>query len=222
MISSKVSRTVDQLLSYACIYLSNLLFHSITYVIYLVSDLIVDDDINKLYSISFSFVIGALEYCHAKFNKLDYIIRNTRKDTIPKQKPNTNIKHNNSVDILFVSCVIYLDSDFILVDDISMLYSISLSLRVLSCQLHQVFYPSLIVQPYYLVKFCQSADTLLLQHRRHGHRHRGRTCLGSYPTAQVPDAHSDLKLEGDDLSMPPMDANDHHASVEVVRHLMAG
>ncbi|KAF3772031.1 putative galacturonosyltransferase-like 3 [Nymphaea thermarum] len=70
MISFSVRRALDQPLNYARIYLADLLPRSVTRVIYLDSDLILVDDIAKLWSIPLSpFILGAPEYCHANFTK---------------------------------------------------------------------------------------------------------------------------------------------------------
>ncbi|KAG8366567.1 hypothetical protein BUALT_Bualt17G0093400 [Buddleja alternifolia] len=68
LISSSVRRALDQPLNYARIYLADLLPPSVTRIIYLDSDLIVVDDISKLWTINLnSNILGAPEYCHANF-----------------------------------------------------------------------------------------------------------------------------------------------------------
>lgn len=67
-ISTSVRRALDQPLNYARIYLSHLLPTSVHRVIYFDSDLIVVDDVVKLWEINLnSHVLGAPEYCHANF-----------------------------------------------------------------------------------------------------------------------------------------------------------
>ncbi|KAI3452992.1 hypothetical protein Pfo_009655 [Paulownia fortunei] len=69
LISFSIRRALDQPLNYARIYLADLLPPSVTRVIYLDSDLIVVDDIAKLWQINLnSHVLGAPEYCHANFS----------------------------------------------------------------------------------------------------------------------------------------------------------
>ncbi|XP_057765729.1 probable galacturonosyltransferase-like 3 [Salvia miltiorrhiza] len=69
LISSSVRRALDQPLNYARIYLPDLLPPSLRRIIYLDSDLIVVDDIAKLWRIDLnSHVLGAPEYCHANFS----------------------------------------------------------------------------------------------------------------------------------------------------------
>lgn len=69
LISSSIREALDQPLNYARIYLAEMLDLCIGRVIYLDSDVIVIDDVQKLWSISLpgSRVIGAPEYCHANF-----------------------------------------------------------------------------------------------------------------------------------------------------------
>ncbi|KAH6834488.1 galacturonosyltransferase-like 3 [Perilla frutescens var. hirtella] len=68
LISSSIRRALDQPLNYARIYLGDLLPPSLTRIIYLDSDLIVVDDIAKLWQISLGpHVLGAPQYCHANF-----------------------------------------------------------------------------------------------------------------------------------------------------------
>ncbi|WCJ24593.1 galacturonosyltransferase-like 3 [Euphorbia peplus] len=65
-ISSSIRRALDQPLNYARIYLADLLPASVERIIYLDSDLIVVDDVDKLWSITLGgHVLGAPEYCHA-------------------------------------------------------------------------------------------------------------------------------------------------------------
>ncbi|XP_075485080.1 putative galacturonosyltransferase-like 3 [Primulina tabacum] len=69
LISSSIRRALDEPLNYARIYLADLLPSSVTRIIYLDSDLILIDDISKLWQISLnSHVLGAPEYCHANFS----------------------------------------------------------------------------------------------------------------------------------------------------------
>ncbi|KAL2234961.1 UNVERIFIED_CONTAM: putative galacturonosyltransferase-like 3 [Sesamum indicum] len=69
LISSSIRRALDQPLNYARIYLADLLPTTVTRIIYLDSDLIVVDDIAKLWKINLnSHVLGAPEYCHANFS----------------------------------------------------------------------------------------------------------------------------------------------------------
>ncbi|XP_072987574.1 probable galacturonosyltransferase-like 3 [Typha latifolia] len=68
-ISSSVRRALDQPLNYARIYLADLLPAAISRVIYFDSDLVVVDDVARLWSIDLepNHVIAAPEYCHANF-----------------------------------------------------------------------------------------------------------------------------------------------------------
>ncbi|XP_057507983.1 probable galacturonosyltransferase-like 3 [Actinidia eriantha] len=67
-ISASVRRALDQPLNYARIYLADLLPASVRRIIYFDSDLIVVDDVAKLWSIDLkSHILGAPEYCHANF-----------------------------------------------------------------------------------------------------------------------------------------------------------
>ncbi|KAL8035234.1 hypothetical protein ABFX02_12G084100 [Erythranthe guttata] len=69
LISTSIRRALDQPLNYARIYLADLLPQSVGRIIYLDSDLIVVDDIAKLWRINLnSHVLGAPEYCHANFS----------------------------------------------------------------------------------------------------------------------------------------------------------
>ncbi|KAL7151124.1 hypothetical protein ABFS83_04G010300 [Erythranthe nasuta] len=70
LISSSVRQALEQPLNYARNYLGDLLENCVTRVIYLDSDLVVVDDISKLWSTSLGKkTIGAPEYCHANFTK---------------------------------------------------------------------------------------------------------------------------------------------------------
>lgn len=70
LISSSVRQALEQPLNYARNYLADLLEPCVNRVIYLDSDLVVVDDISKLWRISLSNrTIGAPEYCHANFTK---------------------------------------------------------------------------------------------------------------------------------------------------------
>ncbi|OMO86061.1 Glycosyl transferase, family 8 [Corchorus capsularis] len=67
-ISSSIRRALDQPLNYARMYLADLLPAGVRRIIYFDSDLIVVDDVMKLWSINLgSHVLGAPEYCHANF-----------------------------------------------------------------------------------------------------------------------------------------------------------
>ncbi|CAO2824356.1 unnamed protein product [Amaranthus hypochondriacus] len=70
LISTSVRQALEQPLNYARNYLASLLEPCIRRVIYLDSDLILVDDIAKLWNTSLgSKTIGAPEYCHANFTK---------------------------------------------------------------------------------------------------------------------------------------------------------
>ncbi|KAL3725335.1 hypothetical protein ACJRO7_030360 [Eucalyptus globulus] len=70
LISTSVRQALEQPLNYARNYLADLLEPCLSRVIYLDSDLVVVDDIHKLWSTSLgSRTIGAPEYCHANFTK---------------------------------------------------------------------------------------------------------------------------------------------------------
>ncbi|CAN8248078.1 unnamed protein product [Cochlearia groenlandica] len=70
LISSSVRQALEQPLNYARNYLADLLEPCVSRVIYLDSDLIVVDDISKLWETGLdSRIIGAPEYCHANFTK---------------------------------------------------------------------------------------------------------------------------------------------------------
>ncbi|KAL6187909.1 hypothetical protein ACLB2K_039304 [Fragaria x ananassa] len=67
-ISYSVRRALDQPLNYARIYLADLLPSGVRRIIYFDSDLIVVDDVAKLWRIDLGRrVLGAPEYCHANF-----------------------------------------------------------------------------------------------------------------------------------------------------------
>ncbi|GMJ01041.1 galacturonosyltransferase-like 7 [Hibiscus trionum] len=68
LISTSVRQALEQPLNYARNYLANLLEPCVRRVVYLDSDLVVVDDIAKLWSTSLgSRTIGVPEYCHANF-----------------------------------------------------------------------------------------------------------------------------------------------------------
>ncbi|KAI4365709.1 hypothetical protein MLD38_021673 [Melastoma candidum] len=70
LISTSVRQALQQPLNYARNYLADLLEPCVARVIYLDSDLVVVDDIGKLWSTSLGKkTIGAPEYCHANFSK---------------------------------------------------------------------------------------------------------------------------------------------------------
>lgn len=70
LISTSVRQALEQPLNYARNYLADLLEPCVRRVIYLDSDLVVVDDIAKLWATSLgSRTIGAPEYCHANFTK---------------------------------------------------------------------------------------------------------------------------------------------------------
>ncbi|KAI3717555.1 hypothetical protein L1987_69255 [Smallanthus sonchifolius] len=67
-ISTSIRRALDQPLNYARIYLADLLPATVHRIIYFDSDVIVVDDVVKLWEIDLdSHVLGAPEYCHANF-----------------------------------------------------------------------------------------------------------------------------------------------------------
>ncbi|CAI9276107.1 unnamed protein product [Lactuca saligna] len=67
-ISTSIRRALDQPLNYARVYLANLLPETVHRVIYFDSDVIVVDDVVKLWEINLNtHVLGAPEYCHANF-----------------------------------------------------------------------------------------------------------------------------------------------------------
>ncbi|OVA14330.1 Glycosyl transferase [Macleaya cordata] len=71
LISSSIRQALENPLNYARNYLADILDLCVERVIYLDSDLLVVDDIQKLWNISLtgSRIIGAPEYCHANFTK---------------------------------------------------------------------------------------------------------------------------------------------------------
>ncbi|KAL5793124.1 hypothetical protein ACOSP7_001718 [Xanthoceras sorbifolium] len=71
LISSSIRRALDNPLNYARSYLADMLEPCIKRVIYLDSDIVVVDDIQKLWGISLtgSRTIGAPQYCHVNFTK---------------------------------------------------------------------------------------------------------------------------------------------------------
>ncbi|KAK2636357.1 hypothetical protein Ddye_031149 [Dipteronia dyeriana] len=71
LISSSIREALENPLNYARNYLGDILDRCVDRVIYLDSDLVLADDIQKLWSITLtgSKVIGAPEYCHANFTK---------------------------------------------------------------------------------------------------------------------------------------------------------
>ncbi|KAG6593222.1 putative galacturonosyltransferase-like 7, partial [Cucurbita argyrosperma subsp. sororia] len=70
LISTSVRQALEQPLNYARNYLAELLEPCVRRVIYLDSDLVVVDDISKLWRTNLgSRTIGAPEYCHANFSK---------------------------------------------------------------------------------------------------------------------------------------------------------
>ncbi|KAG6477740.1 probable galacturonosyltransferase-like 3 [Zingiber officinale] len=68
-ISSSVRRALDQPLNYARIYLADILPSSVRRVIYFDSDLVVVDDVARLWATDLSpdHILAAPEYCHANF-----------------------------------------------------------------------------------------------------------------------------------------------------------
>ncbi|RZS15056.1 hypothetical protein BHM03_00046832, partial [Ensete ventricosum] len=70
LISTSVRQALEQPLNYARNYLADILEHCVRRVIYLDSDLVVVDDIAKLWRTELgSRAVGAPEYCHANFTK---------------------------------------------------------------------------------------------------------------------------------------------------------
>ena len=70
LISTSVRQALEQPLNYARNYLADILEACVARVIYLDSDLVVVDDVSKLWSTSLGEkTIGAPEYCHANFTK---------------------------------------------------------------------------------------------------------------------------------------------------------
>lgn len=69
-ISKSIRQALDQPLNYARIYLADLIPANVKRVIYLDSDLVVVDDIGKLWEVKLkNKVLAAPEYCHANFTK---------------------------------------------------------------------------------------------------------------------------------------------------------
>jgi len=69
-ISRSVRHALDQPLNYARIYLADTLPADVRRVIYLDSDVVVVDDVRKLWSVDLAgHVVAAPEYCHANFTK---------------------------------------------------------------------------------------------------------------------------------------------------------
>ncbi|XP_054808505.1 probable galacturonosyltransferase-like 9 [Prosopis cineraria] len=71
LISSSIRQALENPLNYARNYLGDILDPCVDRVIYLDSDIVVVDDVHKLWNVtpSGSRVIGAPEYCHANFTK---------------------------------------------------------------------------------------------------------------------------------------------------------
>ncbi|CAN4124315.1 unnamed protein product [Withania somnifera] len=71
LISSSIRHALEDPLNYARNYLGDMLDPCVTRVIYLDSDIVLVDDIRKLWNVPLtgSRVIGAPEYCHANFTK---------------------------------------------------------------------------------------------------------------------------------------------------------
>ncbi|KAK4361615.1 hypothetical protein RND71_020567 [Anisodus tanguticus] len=68
LISKSIRQALDQPLNYARIYLANLIPNEVKRVIYLDSDLVMVDDIAKLWKVDLGDkVLAAPEYCHANF-----------------------------------------------------------------------------------------------------------------------------------------------------------
>ncbi|XP_052171086.1 LOW QUALITY PROTEIN: probable galacturonosyltransferase-like 4 [Diospyros lotus] len=69
-ISKSIRQALDQPLNYARIYLADIIPVSVKRVIYLDSDLVMVDDIDKLWKVDLDAkVLAAPEYCHANFTK---------------------------------------------------------------------------------------------------------------------------------------------------------
>ncbi|KAF2314910.1 hypothetical protein GH714_037151 [Hevea brasiliensis] len=69
-ISKSIRQALDQPLNYARIYLADILPSNLKRIIYLDSDLVVVDDIARLWEVDLKGkVLGAPEYCHANFTK---------------------------------------------------------------------------------------------------------------------------------------------------------
>ncbi|CAM8881277.1 unnamed protein product [Rhodiola kirilowii] len=71
LISSSIRQALENPLNYARNYLGDILSADVTRVIYLDSDVVLVDDVQKLWNVTLtgSRVIGAPEYCHANFTK---------------------------------------------------------------------------------------------------------------------------------------------------------
>ena len=70
LISSSVRQALEQPINYTCNYLDEIIKPCVNCVIYLDSDLVVVDDIAKLWWTKLGKrTVGALEYCHANFTK---------------------------------------------------------------------------------------------------------------------------------------------------------
>ncbi|RDX63049.1 putative galacturonosyltransferase-like 9, partial [Mucuna pruriens] len=69
LISASIRRALERPLNYARNYLGDILDPRVDRVIYLDSDLVVVDDVRKLWRVSLSRVVAAPEYCHANFTK---------------------------------------------------------------------------------------------------------------------------------------------------------
>ncbi|KAL5700989.1 putative galacturonosyltransferase-like 7 [Ranunculus cassubicifolius] len=70
LISTSVRQALEQPLNYARNYMADILEPCVRRVIYLDSDVVVVDDVSKLWSTSLgSKTVGAPEYCHANFSK---------------------------------------------------------------------------------------------------------------------------------------------------------
>lgn len=82
LISTSIRPALEKPLNYARMYLSEILDPAVGRVVYIDSDTIVVDDIQKLWSVELtgSKVIGAPEYCHTNFTK--YFSQNFWADTI--------------------------------------------------------------------------------------------------------------------------------------------
>ncbi|KAL3526004.1 hypothetical protein ACH5RR_014376 [Cinchona calisaya] len=92
LISSSIRPALDNPLNYARIYLAEMIDPCVKRVVYLDSDIIVVDDIQKLWSITLtgSRVIGAPEYCHANFTKYftnEFWFRSEFSSTFQGKKP---------------------------------------------------------------------------------------------------------------------------------------
>ncbi|KAL1825809.1 hypothetical protein ACET3Z_012587 [Daucus carota] len=90
LISSSVRQALEQPLNYARNYLSDLLPSCVKRVIYLDSDLVLVDDVSKLWTTNLGKkTIGAPEYCHANFTKYftDKFWSNSYSRTFSGRKP---------------------------------------------------------------------------------------------------------------------------------------